>query len=508
MNTLYLIVLFSLTVGSLVNSLKWSRLGQREHYIGGSVTRFYFRWVKSKTSNYMLFILLLICGIISLWIAYFPFIVIILTILTPIGLTFSSRTSKVVKTERLSRVNNFYYFVIISISAVSLVVELGYLLALLANIFSYYVYDQCLKILANYEKSLSQHFVDSASQKLKEMQIPIVAITGSYSKTTTKNVLNQILNTENKIFSTKESFNNRLGIAKAINEDLNSSDELAIVEMGTYGIGEIREMCSWVKPHISVITGIAPVHLERMKNLENILDAKSEIVELAGSVVINGDDELLLNQARTWTTQKIVYDCSTTSKQAVVFVDYKDGVHHIYVKGKIVSKVSASELLQLSIALSTGVLLALELDVHNYFSDVEHLEKTTHRQTTIESDLGHKIIDNSFNSNPMGIEHSLKLLNSEGEEKSSKYLVTPGMIELGNDQFSLNYAFGVESSNFIDAALIVGYTNKNSLLLAFQENSIPSFWFPTRDEAVKYLNTIIKPEDVVLFENDLPDHYP
>ena len=326
MNTLYLIVLFSLTVGSLVNSLKWSRLGQREHYIGGSVTRFYFRWVKSKTSNYMLFILLLICGIISLWIAYFPFIVIILTILTPIGLTFSSRTSKVVKTERLSRVNNFYYFVIISISAVSLVVELGYLLALLANIFSYYVYDQCLKILANYEKSLSQHFVDSASQKLKEMQIPIVAITGSYSKTTTKNVLNQILNTENKIFSTKESFNNRLGIAKAINEDLNSSDELAIVEMGTYGIGEIREMCSWVKPHISVITGIAPVHLERMKNLENILDAKSEIVELAGSVVINGDDELLLNQARTWTTQKIVYDCSTTSKQAVVFVDYKDGV--------------------------------------------------------------------------------------------------------------------------------------------------------------------------------------
>ena len=153
-------------------------------------------------------------------------------------------------------------------------------------------------------------------------------------------------------------------------------------------------------------------------------------------------------------------------------------------------------------------MLALELDVHNYFSDVKHLEKTTHRQTTIESDLGHKIIDNSFNSNPMGIEHSLKLLNSEGEEKSSKYLVTPGMIELGNDQFSLNYAFGVESSNFIDAALIVGYTNKNSLLLAFQENSIPSFWFPTRDEAVKYLNTIIKPEDVVLFENDLPDHYP
>ena len=508
MNTIYIIVLFALTAGSLLNSAKWSRFAQREHYIGGSVTRFYFRWVKSKTSNYIFFILLLISGVISLWLVYFPFIVIMLSTITPFGLTFSSRTSKVVKTERLSRVNNFYYFVIISISAVSLIVELGYLLALLANIFSYFVYDQCLKILDNYEKTLTQHFVDSASVKLKDMQIPIIAITGSYSKTTTKNTLHQILKIENEIFSTKESFNNRLGIAKAINEDLDSSDELAIIEMGTYGIGEIREICSWVRPHISVITGIAPVHLERMKNLENILDAKSEIVELAGAVVINGDDELLLNQARLWTNQKIVYDCSTTSKEAVVFVDFKDGIHHINVKGKMITKIVAPELLQLSIALSTGVLLALELDVHKYFSYSETLEKTSHRQTIIESDLGHKIIDNSFNSNPMGIEHSLKLLGLEGNENSLKYLVTPGMIELGDDQFSLNYAFGIESSKVIDSVIVIGHTNKNSLLLAFQENKIPSFWFPTRDEAVKYLNTIIKPDDVVLFENDLPDHYP
>ena len=277
MNAAYIFVLLVLTMGSLLNSVKWSRLAQREHYIGGSVTRFYFRWVKSKTSNYLLFILLLISGFISLWLVYFPVIVLVLSTFTPFGLSFSSRTSKVVKTERLSRINGFYYFVIISISAVSLVVELGYLLALLANIFSYFVYDQCLKILFNYEKSLTQHFVESASKNLNQMSIPIIGITGSYSKTTTKNTLHQILKTQNEIFSTKESFNNRLGIAKAINEDLKDSDEIAIVEMGTYGIGEIREICSWVRPHVSVITGIAPVHLERMNNLENILDAKSEI---------------------------------------------------------------------------------------------------------------------------------------------------------------------------------------------------------------------------------------
>ena len=153
------------------------------------------------------------------------------------------------------------------------------------------------------------------------------------------------------MLATPESFNNRLGISKSINEDLNSSHEIAVFEMGTYGFGEIREMCAWVKPHISVITGIAPVHLERMKSLENILDAKSEIVDLTGTVIINGDDELLLNQARLWTAQKMVIDCSVTSKNAAVYVDYENSLHSIYISGKFITSVKGSKILKLSIEL-------------------------------------------------------------------------------------------------------------------------------------------------------------
>ena len=89
--------------------------------------------------------------------------------------------------------------------------------------------------------------------------------------------------------------------------------EIAIIEMGTYGRGEIKDICTWVRPHVAVITGIGPVHLERMKTYENILDAKSEIVDLAGSVVINGDDEMLIDKARTWLPTKQVIDCSIES---------------------------------------------------------------------------------------------------------------------------------------------------------------------------------------------------
>src|SRR6056300_1530672 len=507
MNGNYFLILLILTGASLLNSVKWARFAQREHYLGGSVTKFYFRWVKSKTSNYLLFITLLLSGVVSLWIYYFPLLVIVLTLFTPIGLSFSSRTSKIENTERLLRVNRFYYFVIISISAVSLVVELGYLLALLANIFSYFVYDQCLKILFNYEKSLTQHYVDSASSKLKNANIPIVAITGSYSKTTTKNTLNQILSTQTNPFSTKESFNNRLGVAKAINEDLKETDELAIIEMGTYGMGEIRELCSWVRPHISVITGIAPVHLERMKTLENILDAKSEIVDFTGSVIINGDDSLLLNQARLWTAQKMVIDCSTTYERAAVFVDYKNNVHSVYIGGEFIGNVEGPKILQLSISLSVGVMVALELDGKSYLDNLGELEKTDHRQTILQGSMGQTIIDNSFNSNPISCISSLETLEDLSTE-GKKYLITPGMVELGSEQFSYNYEFAHFASEIIDEALIVGFTNKGPLMLAFEENNIPVKFFKNRDLAVSYLNSVVNENDIVLFENDLPDHHP
>ncbi len=507
MNFIYLLILILVTFATLFNSIKWGRFAQREHYLPGSVTRFYFRWVRTKFINKFLFLLSLILFILSLWIEYIPLPILVITMFSPIGINFKPRTGDVVITERLKRVNYLYYGIVIFISIITYF-RFGYLIAIAVNLFSFFIYDQCLRALQSYEKNISKVFVNQASLKLNSVTIPVIGITGSYSKTTTKNVLNQILEQKNKTFVTPESYNNRLGIAKAINEKFDNTDEIALIEMGTYSNGEIREICSWVRPHISVITGIGPVHLERMKTLENILDAKSEIVELAGSVVINGDDELLLNEARLWTNQKNVYDCSITSNHAAVYVEYENNKHDIYVGGDYVDSVNGSKLLQLSISLSVGVLLALELDIKEYLTNLNILEKTQHRQNIIKSDYGHSIIDNSFNSNPMGIEYSLETLSELGTKNSKRYLITPGLIELGSDQYSINYAFATEASLIVDEALVVGYTNKRSLMSGFEDNNIPANWFINRDEAVAFLNSIVESDDIVLFENDLPDHYP
>ena len=125
------------------------------------------------------------------------------------------------------------------------------------------------------------------------MHPTVVAITGSYGKTSTKGHIAHLVRPDRTVVATPASFNNRAGLARAINEHLAEGTEVFVAEMGTYGPGEIADLCRWCPPDVAVITAIGPVHLERFGTEDRIVEAKSEILGPAADVVLPVDDPRL-----------------------------------------------------------------------------------------------------------------------------------------------------------------------------------------------------------------------
>ena len=244
MTVLHWIIFVLLYLGTVISSLRWARIAQREHYIPKSISRFYWRWIRLKSPNLILLFTIIILTIGSLWYERIAFLLIPVLLIFPFGVGYKSRTEEVVYTPRLRRLIIVYIVLVTLISFLFLVNGLGYFGILLCFIFSPYIFDQSLKLMFNYEKRISNFYIESAVSGLQKVKGPIIAITGSYSKTTTKEVLKQLFELDANVFATPDSFNNRLGIAKSINESEMRGIEVAIIEMGTYGQGEIKEISS------------------------------------------------------------------------------------------------------------------------------------------------------------------------------------------------------------------------------------------------------------------------
>jgi len=143
-----------------------------------------------------------------------------------------------------------------------------------------------------------------AFQRLHRCQpaLRVVGITGSVGKSTTKELIAAVLRRRYNTLHSPGNLNNEQGLPLAL-MGLGLEHERAVLEMGTYGIGEIREFCGWARPHIGVVTNIGPVHLERMGTMECIRQAKAELVqalppgEEGGVAILNWDDERVRSMA-------------------------------------------------------------------------------------------------------------------------------------------------------------------------------------------------------------------
>jgi UDP-N-acetylmuramoyl-tripeptide--D-alanyl-D-alanine ligase len=494
--------------------IRWLRVAQREHYLPRSVTRFARRWWSLGPNR-----LLGAAAVIGLVAAAFDvtpagLVAAAAVACGPFGLTLRGRTAKLVWTRRLRTLACVAAAMVAGLTGVALILgglAVGAAAATLLAVATPVIVDAALALTAPIEQRLGAKFVEQAAARLRTVHPKVVAITGSYGKTGTKGYVAHLVTGSLSVVPTPASFNNRSGLARAINEHLTPGTDVFVAEMGTYGRGEIAAMCEWCPPDIAVITAIGPVHLERMGTEADIAGAKAEITTKAKVAVINVDHELLAAIAdQVEASGKPVRRCSAIDRSAAVFVEC-DGDHLRVQAGSREFARAPRDAPPTNVAVAVAVALELGVRPEEIAQRLPALPTTAHRRQVTEGRTGARIIDDTYNANPAGAAAALDLLARLGGPDGRRVVVTPGMVELGDRQHTENASFAEAAAKVATDLVIVGQTNAAALMAgaaAAQAAQCRVVRVATREQAVAWVTDHLEPGDVVLYENDLPDHFP
>jgi UDP-N-acetylmuramoyl-tripeptide--D-alanyl-D-alanine ligase len=498
-------------VGLVPAGARWLRVAQREHYIPDSCSRFAIRWWTSEPANRALAAVALIGVALSgLW-PLSSLVTVAVAVVAPLHLSVSGRTSPLVFTRRLKVLGAVWLVVQAAVIGIGVGVGAPAPFAAAGLVAVPALVDVALLATWPIERRLSERFVSMAAQRLRRVAPTIVAITGSYGKTSTKHHVAHLVSGTRSVVATPASFNNRGGLARAVNEQLAEGTDVFVAEMGTYGPGEIRDLCRWCPPSIAVLTAVGPVHLERFGSEDAILAAKSEITEHASTVIVNADDRRLASLGtvlRATSDGPAVVRCSIEDPTADVCVRAHDGCVTVFVDGsQIAEGVALRPGIQPSnLACAVAVALHLGVPAADVVARIPTLPPVANRLTADTSSSGVYVIDDTFNSNPAGARAALALLAS-APALGQRVVVTPGMVELGPRQASENESLARDACEVATTLVVVGRTNRRALV-AGATGRRPIVVVRTRDEAVEWVRAHLGPGDAVLYENDLPDHFP
>ena len=520
--TLFLISLAPYLIFTTAKTKKSFHMLQQNFYDDGCR---YFKWILANISRIayesdILFVLIMCTLFFNIGITIGAFIILY-------GIIFISyRKKKVIAkkplivTARIKRLA-FTMFLLYFIMIIPFIVNFSYdhlvycyLLLGLVTYLNYFVVMTANVINKPVEKCVYLYYKFKALKKLKSMNIPVVGITGSYGKTSSKNIINDILNVKLNSFATPKSFNTPYGLINSINNYLDKFNDIFLAEMGAFKIGEIKQNCKLVKPKYGIITTIGEAHLESFCSRDNIMKGKFELVESLpkdGLAILNGDDEYQLKY-------KIKNNCSVKwigidNKDVDLYATniklsgsgttfdcvFKGDKNKYKFNTKLLGKHNVYNIL-------AGILLGKELGLK-----IEELQRGVSSVKPIEHRLELKkygninIIDDAYNSNPVGSKMAVEVL---GLMDGLKIIVTPGMIELGEKQYELNHKFGEYISEVCDYVILIGEKQTKPIydgLIDKEFDKKKIFVLNDVRDAFPLMNKLSDKNTYVLLENDLPD---
>lgn len=388
------------------------------------------------------------------------------------------------------------------------------LLGLMAYLNNIYI---LLAVLINspIEALVNLYYKQKAINKLKSMNnMKVIGITGSYGKTSSKNILNDILNIKYNALKTPKNYNTPGGLMITINNYLDKFSDIFIAEMGAYKEGEIKELCDLVHPKYGILTKIGIAHLESFGSREIIQKTKFELIESLphdGIGVLNADDEYQRNY-KLKNNCKIIWIGIDSKDADVVAQDItitKDGTKfNIVFKGDKNKYPFETKLL--GYANVYNILAAVALG-KEFNMSIEQLKAGVRKVKAVEHRLELKrkndivFIDDAYNSNPTGAKMALDVLKLM---PGKHIVVTPGMIELGKEEYQKNKEFGKQIADSADEVILVGENKTKPIKEGLEEKQFNLKKIHVINdvlEAFPLVEKLKQKETYVLLENDLPD---
>lgn len=374
---------------------------------------------------------------------------------------------------------------------------------------------------------VQEHYKRKARRKLASMPgLKVIAITGSYGKTSTKFMLASILGERYRVCATPGSFNTPMGICKVINNDLRKDDQILILEMGARYPGNIDELCRIARPDMAIITNVGMAHLESFGTTDIIAQTKRALLDYlapGGWAVLNGDDERvrkmphqarqevsnvlycgLMPEFNSLTGGSIRYD-ENGCRFTMTFFDKDKNLLEppTRVRMRLLGEHNVQNAL-----LAAGMAWKMGLRPATVQVALNRQKPVPHR-LELKKQNGVIIIDDAFNSNPVGARNAVSVLSLF--DSGSKYIVTPGMIELGDRQDEENENFGgwiAQASP--DHVYLIGSKQTAPIRRGLVGAGYPESRISltkSLSEANDLLWSRVQAGDAVLYENDLPDSY-
>jgi len=319
---------------------------------------------------------------------------------------------------------------------------------------------------------IRNYILGKARQKLQKIKsfsgLKVIAITGSYGKTSTKEFLATILSRKYKVLSTKEHQNSEIGVAKCILNGLKPSHQIFIAEVGAYNKGKVKQVCKMLAPDIGVVTGVNEQHMALFGSMKNLLSAEggeelAESLPKNGLLIVNGDNrhclELLKKNNNLSPEREKIYSINNKSINSDIWAEEieigKDSAFFVAAnKDKNIAHFQANVLGRQNVQnLLCAILTANELGM-NFDEILEAVKQIKPEQAGMvvkQGKYGINIIDSSYSANPDGVLADLDYLSLF---ENKKVVVMPCLIELGPKSSEIHQKIGKKIAEVCDLAII------------------------------------------------------